>query len=40
MIGKIFRKSHITFGESCRKYVEFQNKFCERLKVKHQNYKI
>ncbi len=39
-IGKIFRKFYITFEESCRKSVEFQNKFCERLKVKHQNYKI
>ncbi len=39
-IGQIFRNFYITFEESCRKSVEFQNKFRERLKVKHQNYKI
>ncbi len=36
-IGKISRKFYITFGKSCRKSVEFQIKFRERLKVKHQN---
>ncbi len=39
-ISKILRKFYITFGESCRKFAKFQNKFSERLKVKHQNYKI
>ncbi len=39
-IGKIFRKFCITFEDSRIKYVEFQKKFRERLKVKHQNYKI
>ncbi len=34
-IEKTFRKIYITLGESCRKSVEFPNKFRERLKVKH-----
>ncbi len=33
-IGKMFCKFYNKFGESCRKSVEFQNKFRECLKVK------
>ncbi len=34
MFKKILEKFPINLGKVCRKFVEFQNKFRERLKVK------